>query len=256
MSTGTVRGSKSKVEFDVNMTCQSCEAQVRQSLEHLGVRDMVIDVEKQIVVVDTDIPFTKVQEAIQSTGKKAVLKGYGSTTGSTPSVAAAVSEISGQSGILGVVRFTQAGEGSCIVDGVIDGLKQGTTHRLRIHELGDLSNGCESTGEVFDPQPTQADGKSPKRYGSLGEIDVDENGRSVFRRTNDTVKVWEIIGRSLVVCSEASNRAHKGDDDSCLRLACGIIARASGIAQNPKRICACDGVSVWDERDPAGSKKS
>lgn len=256
MSTDTVRGSKSKVEFDVNMTCQSCEAQVRQSLEHLGVRDMVIDVEKQIVVVDTDIPFTKVQEAIQSTGKKAVLKGYGSTTGTTPSVAAAVSEISGQSGILGVVRFTQAGEGSCIVDGVIDGLKQGTTHKLRIHELGDLSNGCESTGEVFDPQPTQADGKSPKRYGSLGEIDVDENGRSVFRRTNDTVKVWEIIGRSLVVCSEASNRVHKGDDDSCLRLACGIIARASGIAQNPKRICACDGVSVWDERDTAGSKKS
>nr|UZT55509.1 superoxide dismutase 3 [Haemaphysalis longicornis] len=257
MSADTSGSSKSKVEFDVNMTCQSCEAQVRQSLERLGVRDMVIDVQKQIVVVDTDIPFTKVQEAIQSTGKKAVLKGFGSSAGkATPSVAAAVSEMSGPSGILGVVRFTQAAEGSCIIDGVIDGLSKGATHKLRIHELGDLSNGCESTGDVFDPQPTQAGEKRPKRYGSLGEIDVDENGRSVFRRTNDTVKVWEIIGRSLVVCSESSSKVHRGDNDSCLRLACGIIARASGIAQNPKRICACDGVSVWDERDAAGSKKS
>lgn len=258
MSADTSSSSKSKVEFDVNMTCQSCESQIRQSLERLGVRDMVIDVERQIVVVDTDIPFTKVQEAIRSTGKKAVLKGFGSSAGTTtPSVAAAVSEISGRSGIMGVVRFTQAAEGSCIVDGVIDGLERGATHKLRIHELGDLSNGCESTGDVFDPQPTQLeDGKRPKRYGSLGEIDVDENGRSVFRRTNDIVKVWEIIGRSLVVCSETSNNVHRGGDDSCLRLACGIIARASGIAQNPKRICACDGVSVWDERDAAGTKRS
>ncbi|KAH9380231.1 hypothetical protein HPB48_022779 [Haemaphysalis longicornis] len=244
-----------QVEFDVNMTCQSCEAQVRQSLERLGVRDMVIDVEKQIVVVDTDIPFTKVQEAIQSTGKKAVLKGFGSSAGkATPSVAAAVSEMSGPSGILGVVRFTQAAEGSCIIDGVIDGLSKGATHKLRIHELGDLSNGyadilpVDLQGEGFVVmtgdygQGVNEDGDDGcTKYGSLGEIDVDENGRSVFRRTNDTVKVWEIIGRSLVVCSD---------------LACGIIARASGIAQNPKRICACDGVSVWDERDTAGSKKS
>lgn len=143
MSADSVPGGKSKLEFDVNMTCAGCEAKVRQSLQQLGVRDMTIDVEKQIVVVETDVPFTKVQEAIRSTGKIAVLKGFGSSTGSAPGVAAAVSEISGTSGIMGVVRFSQAAEGACIIDGVIDGLQQGQTHRLRIHELGDLSNGCE-----------------------------------------------------------------------------------------------------------------
>ncbi|XP_050048505.1 copper chaperone for superoxide dismutase-like [Dermacentor andersoni] len=252
MATDSLTDGKSKLEFDVNMTCGGCGAKVRESLEKIGVRNMMIDVEKQSVVVETDIPFTKVQEAIKSTGKIAVLKGYGSST--APSVAAAVSEVFGHSGIMGVVRFTQGTDGACIIDGVIDGLKQGQTHRLRIHELGDLSNGCESTGDVYDPHPITEDHKKPRRYGSLGEIDVDSNGRSVFRRTNDIVKVWDIIGRSLVVCSESSNKSHT-KDEGCSRLACGIIARASGVAQNPKRICACDGVSVWDERTLPNVKK-
>lgn len=33
------------------------------------------------------------------------------------------------------------------------------------------------------------------------------------------------------------------------RLACGIIARSAGLFQNPKQICACDGVTLWEERD-------
>lgn len=36
---------------------------------------------------------------------------------------------------------------------------------------------------------------------------------------------------------------------SISRLSCGIIARASGLFQNTKKICACDGVTLWDERD-------
>lgn len=33
------------------------------------------------------------------------------------------------------------------------------------------------------------------------------------------------------------------------RIACGIIARTAGLFQNPKQICACDGVTLWEERD-------
>lgn len=32
-------------------------------------------------------------------------------------------------------------------------------------------------------------------------------------------------------------------------IACGIIARASGLFENSKKICACDGVTLWEERD-------
>lgn len=35
---------------------------------------------------------------------------------------------------------------------------------------------------------------------------------------------------------------------SFFRIACGIIARSAGIMQNFKKFCACDGVTLWDER--------
>lgn len=246
MASDNPLGGRSKLEFDVNMTCGSCEVKVRESLEKVGVYDPQIDVQKQTVVVDTDVPFSKVQEAIQSTGRKAVLKGYGSSTGTSKSLAAAVSELFGSPKIFGVVRFSQMSEQSCVIDGTIDGLDRRKCHQLRIHELGDLSSGCESTGDVFDPPVTTSQEPKHRVYGDLGEIDVNTNGRSVFRKTDDIVKVWDIIGRSLVVCSRSPGSLPK-DDDKCARLACGVIARAAGVSQNPKRICACDGTSVWDE---------
>lgn len=30
-----------------------------------------------------------------------------------------------------------------------------------------------------------------------------------------------------------------------------MVARAAGLFQNPKRICSCDGVTLWEERDRA-----
>lgn len=33
------------------------------------------------------------------------------------------------------------------------------------------------------------------------------------------------------------------------RVSCGIISRSAGIFENNKNICACDGVTIWDERD-------
>jgi len=32
-------------------------------------------------------------------------------------------------------------------------------------------------------------------------------------------------------------------------VACGIIARSAGIGENVKKICQCDGVTLWDERN-------
>ena len=42
------------------------------------------------------------------------------------------------------------------------------------------------------------------------------------------------------------------------RVGCGIIARSSGLFENNKRICACDGVTIWDEKKvpAAGAKRS
>lgn len=69
----------------------------------------------------------------------------------------------------------------------------------------------------------------------MGTITPDEDGRASFRFTNNYIDLSDIIGRSIVIA------------ESDRRLACGIIARSAGLFQNPKTICACDGVSIWDE---------
>ena len=35
----------------------------------------------------------------------------------------------------------------------------------------------------------------------------------------------------------------------CFRIACGIIARSAGLFENEKRVCACTGKTLWEERE-------
>lgn len=71
--------------------------------------------------------------------------------GTSKSLAAAVSELFGSPKIFGVVRFSQMSEQSCVIDGTIDGLDRRKCHQLRIHELGDLSSGCERCANCSNP---------------------------------------------------------------------------------------------------------
>lgn len=69
-----------QVEFDVNLTCQECASKVQRALSEVtGINSINIDVEKQSVVVETSLPSQIIKEAIQSTGKRAVLKGLGNS---------------------------------------------------------------------------------------------------------------------------------------------------------------------------------
>ena len=52
-------------------------------------------------------------------------------------------------GVRGVVRFTQLDE-ECVIDGTIDGLQPGP-HGFHIRTSGDLSQGCNSLGEHYNP---------------------------------------------------------------------------------------------------------
>lgn len=90
-------------------------------------------------------------------------------------------------------------------------------------------------GGYYNPCPDRGD----SAYGDLGTIQVENDGRSKFRLENDVLKLSDIIGRSLVI-SEMNN-------DVPNRISCGIIARSSGLFENPKTICLCDGITIWDE---------
>ena len=70
-----------QIEFAVQMTCQNCINAVKNSLSNVeGIKDVDISLERGTVVVDTSLPYSLVQEKIESTGKKAILKGYGGET--------------------------------------------------------------------------------------------------------------------------------------------------------------------------------
>ncbi|XP_053987911.1 copper chaperone for superoxide dismutase isoform X3 [Hylaeus anthracinus] len=246
-----------KIEFAVNMTCQKCVDAVRNSLTGInGIENIDVSLEKGNVVIETNLPASVIQEKIEQSGKKAVLKGYGDNF-------SAVAMLGGNSGysinnkIMGVIRFTETSDG-CIVDGTVDGLNPGE-HGIHIHECGDISKGCDSVGEHFNPNNTVHGGPEDdvhKRHvGDLGNITVDNSGRATFRKIDKLVKIPDIIGRSLVI-TENPDDLGKGDSpeskingNSGNRLSCGIIARSSSLFQNTKKICACDGLTLWDERD-------
>ena len=118
------------------------------------------------------------------------------------------------------------------IDGVVDGLplelnqilKPDIDHILKIHEFGDFSDGFSSLGDIYK--------------NSSYKITPDNSGRATLRTVDNNLRVSELIGRSLVVSSTLGTN-----------LSCGIISRAAGVFENWKRICACDGVTIWDERD-------
>ncbi|XP_047192249.1 copper chaperone for superoxide dismutase-like isoform X1 [Scophthalmus maximus] len=237
--------SPAKLEFAVQMTCESCAEGVRAALrEEPGVKSFSVDVSREEVLVESALTSAEVQALIESTGRRAVLKGLG---GSERDLGAAVAMLAGVRKIQGVVRFLQLSEERCLIDGTIDGLEPGP-HGLHVHALGDLTRDCGSydfSRAAFAPQ----------HAGDLGNIVAGPDGRASFRLEDSQLKVWDVIGRSLVVDAGEDDLGRgppplsRQTGNSGERLACGIIARSAGLFQNPKQICACDGVTLWEERD-------
>jgi copper chaperone for superoxide dismutase len=51
---------------------------IRESLSNVkGIESVDISLDKETVIVETSLPSAEVQQKIESTGRRAVLKGYG-----------------------------------------------------------------------------------------------------------------------------------------------------------------------------------
>lgn len=127
--------STTKIEFAVQMTCNSCVEAVKKALKNVSdIKNVEVDLAKESVVVESNLPTLEIQRILESTGKKVAVRGYAGSI-------AGVSIIeSCKRNIQGVIRFVQASPQVCIVDGTIDGLKPGL-HGIHIHECGDISHG-------------------------------------------------------------------------------------------------------------------
>ncbi|KAM5317772.1 copper chaperone for superoxide dismutase isoform 2-T2 [Glossophaga mutica] len=222
------RGTACTLEFAVQMTCQSCVDAVRKSLQGVaGVQSVEVQLENQMVLVQTTLPSQEVQALLEGTGRQAVLKGMGSSL--LQNLGAAVAILGGPGPVQGVVRFLQLTPEHCLIEGSIDGLEPGP-HGLHVHQFGDLTRNCNSCGDHFNPDGTSHGGPQ------------------------DAERVWDVIGRSLVIDEGEDDLGRGGHPlskitgNSGKRLACGIIARSAGLFQNPKQICSCDGLTIWEER--------
>ncbi|XP_069500879.1 copper chaperone for superoxide dismutase isoform X2 [Ambystoma mexicanum] len=187
------------LEFAVQMTCQSCVQAIERCLQGIkGVQAVQVSLDSESVLVETTLTAEEVQNLLESTGRLAVLKGMGGSI--ERDLGAAVTMMEGANCIQGVVRFVQVSEDKCIVEGTIDGLRPGL-HGLHVHAFGDLTDSFRKCGDHFNPQMNSHGGpQDPDRHaGDLGNILVDETGRAHFRMEDDRLKVWDIIGRSLVV---------------------------------------------------------
>jgi len=235
---------KTKMEFAVEMKTPCCVEKVKKAVNNLkGVSVLNLDLKAQRLMVEGAMPAESLKNAIEEqTGMSTVVVGQGSDQ----NLGAGVAAISfSDHGVLGLLRLVQSSPSNCVIDGTVDSLPLSQPVYLSLHETGNVSQGCNSCGDLL---------KFGQQFnGILSRISPNENQRAEFRVNTSDVKLWEMIGRCVVI--------HQGEKEDVLtgkssRLACGIVARASGLFQNNKRFCACDGVTIWEQKEAERCCKS
>ncbi|XP_065858085.1 copper chaperone for superoxide dismutase, chloroplastic/cytosolic [Euphorbia lathyris] len=222
-------------EFMVDMKCEGCVNSVKNKLQTVnGVKNVEVDLGNQVVRVLGSSPVKTMAEALEQTGRKARLIGQGIPEDFL--VSAAVAEFKGPD-IFGVVRFAQVNMELARVEANFSGLSPGK-HGWSINQFGDLTRGAASTGKIYNPSG-QATEKEP--LGDLGTLEVDEKGEAFFSGVKQKLRVVELIGRSVAV--------YGTEDKSDSGLAAAVIARSAGVGENYKKLCTCDGTTIWEASD-------
>lgn len=220
-------------EFMVDMKCDGCVTAVKNKLLTVnGVKNVEVDLSNQVVRVLGSSSVKTMTEALEQTGRKARLIGQGVPEDFL--VSAAVSEFKGPD-IFGVVRLAQVNMELARIEANFSGLPAGK-YGWSINEYGDLTKGAASTGKVFNPTTEE---KEP--LGDLGTLDVDENGETFFSGTKKGLKVGDLIGRSIAIYGTI--------DKSDPGLTAAVIARSAGVGENYKKLCTCDGTTIWEASD-------
>lgn len=142
--------------------------------------------------------------------------------------------------VRGLVRIVQVAPQITLFDLSIRGLSPGTYH-ANIRESGDISQGPESVGGIWDM--LRAKTEKTQARGLLGTVEVSKTGTgAVF--IDRPVHIWELVGRSIVVSKQEMESMSKDDPDTLV----GVIARSAGVWDNDKTVCSCSGKTVWEER--------
>merc|ERR1719312_2303808 len=189
MKSTTPTTTTTTMEFSVDMTCYNCEKKVASALQKEGINEYTIDIANQKVVVVTNKTSDVIKNAVESTGKLAVLVGSG-IKGAAVAMLGKEGDYS-SSGPKGVVRFTQVDSEKCVIEGTTPAVGPGE-HGLAIHETGDTSLGCVSLGGHYNPRGVRhgspKNEETERHVGDLGNISAGEDGRARFRIVDKVIK--------------------------------------------------------------------
>lgn len=145
----------------------------------------------------------------------------------------AVAVLKGTSTVEGVVTLTQEDDGPTTVNVKITGLTPGP-HGFHLHEFGDTTNGCISTGPHFNPNGNThgAPEDEIRHAGDLGNIIANADGVAEATIVDNQIPLTgpnAVVGRAFVV-HELADDLGKGGHELSLstgnaggRLACGVV---------------------------------
>ncbi|KAG8823593.1 Superoxide dismutase [Cu-Zn] [Serendipita sp. 411] len=137
--------------------------------------------------------------------------------------------------VSGTIKFTQKGLwGPVQITGQITGLDPNSERGMHVHEFGDITNGCNSTGTHFNPfkRTHGAPGDAIRHVGDLGNIQSDANGVANLDFSDSIISlkgIKSIVGRAIVVHTGTDDLGKGGNDGSLTtgnaggRAACGVI---------------------------------
>ncbi|KAF2473238.1 Cu,Zn superoxide dismutase-like protein [Lindgomyces ingoldianus] len=226
--------------FAVPLTCDACIQDVSVALYKLsGINKVIASLQDQIVSIEGTAAPSAIVAAIQETGRDAILRG----SGKSDSAAVCILESHAphvENKVRGLVRMVQVAANLTIVDLTLRGLSPGTYHAT-VRETGDISEGPESTGGIWEADKAMQDGTPCRAV--FGTVEVGKSGiGTVF--LDKPIQIWEMIGRSIVVARHQDGKFDKNDADTIV----GVIARSAGVWDNEKTVCSCSGQTIWQER--------
>jgi copper chaperone for superoxide dismutase len=230
--------------FAVPLSCESCVKDVSESLYKLGnITKVEANLKDQLISVEGSAAPSTIVEAIQETGRDAILRGSGASNSAAVSILETFDEQVAETEdgnkerfVRGLARMVQVSSDRTLVDLTVRGVAAGT-YRATIREYGDLKHGACSTGPVWA-------GGEGQNKGLLGMVEVGTDGRGAAF-IDHPFQIWEVIGHAMVLTRQDETAKSLENDESTV---VGVIARSAGVWDNDKTVCSCTGKTLWEER--------
>jgi copper chaperone for superoxide dismutase len=218
--------------YNVPMTCNSCcESVTGAIMKNEGVKNVACDLSKQTVSVEASIAPSKIIDAIQGTGRDAIIRGTGKPNSAAVCILedfnTALKDFKESRDVHGLVRLIKTKPNETFVDLTLTGMKPQNSYYASFRTGGSLLEGALSTGESL--------------Y-SLPKVDCDDEGRCQ-QYISIPFGIDNLIGRAVTVSVDPK----KVFIDSMV----GVIARSAGAWENDKYVCSCTGKNIWQERNDA-----